>query len=119
MDDNARNDANVVPAAKQLSRRNFFQLSGGLAAAGEDVLHGFLEAGAAVLRQRLNARVTAAGKDWAQVAREAGLTGVDEIVTAASRQPGGTLRLRSDRLDPAELADRVLTAVSLNRSQPR
>src|ERR1700761_6675558 len=34
MDDNARKDANVVPAAKQLSRRNFFQLSGGLAAAG-------------------------------------------------------------------------------------
>jgi multiple sugar transport system substrate-binding protein len=34
MDDNARKDANVVPAAKALSRRNFFQLSGGLAAAG-------------------------------------------------------------------------------------
>src|ERR1700753_3906673 len=34
MDDNARKDANGVPAAKQLSRRNFFQLCCGLAAAG-------------------------------------------------------------------------------------
>ena len=34
MNDNARNDANVVPDPKPLSRRNFFQLSGGLLAAG-------------------------------------------------------------------------------------
>ena len=36
------------------------------------------------------------------------MTGVDEIVAAAARQPGGTLMLRSDRLTPAELADEVL-----------
>jgi predicted kinase len=94
------------------------EILGGLAAAGEDVLHVFLEAGAAVLRQRLDARVTDPGKDWDQVARETGLTGVDEMVTAAARQPDGTLRLRSDRLDPAELAGQVLTAVSLKGSQP-
>ena len=43
-----------------------------------------------------------------QAAREPGMPGVDEMVAAAARQPGGTLLLRSDRLTPAELADEVL-----------
>jgi ABC-type glycerol-3-phosphate transport system substrate-binding protein len=34
MNGNARNDANAAPDPKPLSRRNFFQLTGGLAAAG-------------------------------------------------------------------------------------
>jgi hypothetical protein len=38
------------------------------------------------------------------------MTSVDEIVAAAARQPDGTLLLRSDRLTPAELADKVLAA---------
>ena len=84
------------------------EILGGLADAGEEVLHVFLEADASVLRERLNARVTDPGKDWDHVAREVGMTGVDEIVAAAARQPGGTLMLRSDRLTPAELADAVL-----------
>jgi PHD/YefM family antitoxin component YafN of YafNO toxin-antitoxin module len=41
------------------------------------------------------------------------MTGVDEMVAAAARQPGGTLMLRSDRLTPAELADEVLDAAGL------
>src|SRR5271155_5224253 len=51
----------------------------GLADAGEQVLHVFLVADAAVLRERLNARVTAPGTDWDQAAREFGMTGVDEM----------------------------------------
>jgi hypothetical protein len=86
------------------------QILGGLAGAGEDVLHVFLEVDAGVLRGRLNARVTRPGKDWDQAARELGMTSVDEIVAAAARQPDGTLLLRSDRLTPAELADKVLAA---------
>ncbi len=66
-----------------------------------------------MLRERLNARVTHPGKEWDQAARELGLTGVDEMVAAAARQPVGTLLLRSDRLTPAELADEVLAAASL------
>jgi AAA domain len=85
------------------------EILGGLADAGEEVLHVFLEAAAGALRERLDARVTDPGKDWDQVARELGMTGVDEMVAAAARQPGGTLLLRSDRLTPAELADAVLT----------
>jgi hypothetical protein len=55
------------------------------------------------------------GREWDQFAREVGMTGVDEIVAAAARQPGGTLMLRSDRLTPAELADEVLTAAGLRQ----
>ncbi len=54
--------------------------------------------------------MTHPGGDWEQGARKFGMTGVDEMVAAAARQPGGTLMLRSDRLSPAELADVVLAA---------
>ncbi len=85
------------------------EILGGLADAGEDVLHVFLDVDAGVLRERLNARVTHPDNpEWDQAAREFGMTGVAEMVAAAARQPGGTLMLRSDRLTPAELADEVL-----------
>jgi predicted kinase len=86
------------------------EILGGLADAGQEVLHVFLEADAAVLRERLNARVTHPGQDWDQATRETGMPGVDEMVAAAARQPAGTLILRSDRLTPAQLADRVLAS---------
>src|ERR1043165_741546 len=91
------------------------EILGGLADAGEEVLHVFLEADAAVLRERLNARVTHPGQDWDQAAREFGMTGLDEMVAAAARQPDGTLLLRSDRLPPAELADAVLASADLRQ----
>ena len=43
------------------------------------------------------------------------MTGVDEMVAAAARQPAGTLLLRSDRLTPAELADEVLARADLRQ----
>ena len=86
----------------------------GLAEAGEEVLHVFLEVDAGVLRERLNARMTHPGTEWDQTARESGMTGVDEMVAAATRQPTGTLLLRSDRLTPAQLAGEVLTAAGLS-----
>ena len=79
----------------------------------------FLEADAGVLRGRLNARVTHPGRDWDQAARELGMTGVDEMVTAAGRQPGGTLLLRSDELTPAELADQALARAAEPGPVPR
>jgi gluconate kinase len=84
------------------------EILGGLADAGEEVLHVFLEVDARVLRERLNARVTHPSGDWERGALKVGMTGVDEMVAAAARQPGGTLMLRSDQLTPAELADKVL-----------
>jgi predicted kinase len=91
------------------------EILGGLADAGEEVLHVFLEADAGVLRERLNARVTHPGREWDQAAREFGMTGVDEIAAAAACQPGGTLMLRSDRLTPAKLADEVLARTALHQ----
>lgn len=81
----------------------------GLADAGEEVLHVFLDAAPEVLRDRLRARTPPPGDhrpdgsalDWA-------LSRLDPA--AAGRQPAGTLVLRSDRLTPAELADAVLAA---------
>jgi hypothetical protein len=89
------------------------EILGGLADAGAEVLHVFLEADAGVLRERLNVR--ARDGNWERGAREFGMTGVDEMVTAAARQPVGTLMLRSDRLTPAELADEVLAAAGLSQ----
>jgi predicted kinase len=109
-----RHHAETLIAAMSLIRDAYrAEILGGLADAGEQVLHVFLEADAVVLRERLNARarMTHPGNpDWDRGAREFGLTGVDEMVAAAARQPGGTLMLRSDRLTPAELADQVLAA---------
>ena len=87
------------------------EILGGLADAGEEVRHVFLEADAGVLRERLNARMPEPGKEWDQFAREVGMTGLDEMRAAAARQPGGTLMLRSDRLTPAELAGEVLASL--------
>jgi predicted kinase len=94
------------------------EILGGLASAGEEVLHVFLEADAGVLRERLNARARVTHPDnpqWDQAAREFGMTGVDEMVAAAARQPRGTLLLRSDTLTPAELADEVLATADLRQ----
>ena len=92
------------------------EILGGLADAGEEVLHVYLEAEVGVLRERLNARV-ARPQEWDQAARQFGMTGVDEMVAAAARQPGGTLLLRSDRLTAAELADEVLARAGLRQAR--
>jgi hypothetical protein len=85
------------------------EILGGLAAAGEEVLHVFLDADGDVLRRRFTDRVTHPGNPEAdQQAREFGLSHLDAAVAAAARQPAGTLMLRSDKLTPAELADEVL-----------
>ena len=88
------------------------EILGGLADAGEQVLHVFLEADSGVLRERLDARNPRAN----QPAREWALNRVDAAVAAAARQPGGTLMLRSDKLTPAELADEVLAAAGLSQA---
>ena len=90
------------------------EILGCLVDAGEEVLHVFLELDAAVLRERLNARVTHPGGNWDQGARKLGMTGVDEMIAATTRQSAGTLMLRSDKFTPAELADQVQAAAGLS-----
>jgi predicted kinase len=87
------------------------EILGGLADAGEDVFHVFLEADPSVLRERVRTRVRIPndpGSD--EPALDWDLTRIDAAVVAATQQPDGTLMLRSDRLTPAELADEVLAA---------
>jgi predicted kinase len=92
------------------------EILGGLADAGEEVLHVFLEADAGVLRERLIARAPVpriertnqSGLEWAMIR-------VNAAIAAAARQPDGTLLLRSDRLTTAELADEVMAAAGLRQ----
>jgi hypothetical protein len=88
------------------------EILGGLADAGEEVLHVFLETDAGTLRERLRTRILLPDNPEAeQAARVFGLDQVDAGVAAATRQPAGTLLLRSDRLTPEELASEVLARV--------
>ncbi|RKT53379.1 AAA family ATPase [Saccharothrix australiensis] len=85
------------------------EILGGLADAGEEILHVFLEADADVLKKRITARAPIPGNPQSgSSALEWALSRLDPA--AAARQPAGTLVLRSDRLTPAELADAVLAA---------
>jgi hypothetical protein len=87
------------------------EILGGLADAGEEVLHVFLHLDAGVLRTRIKARAPVSSDPGVdQSAREFCLSNVEAAVDAAARQPDGTLMLRSDRLTVAELADKVLAA---------
>jgi predicted kinase len=90
------------------------EILGGLADAGEEVLHVFLEADVGVLRERLSARAPIPHSPGTnQPALEWAMTRVAAAIAAAARQPDGTLMLRSDKLTTAELADEVLAAAGL------
>jgi deoxyadenosine/deoxycytidine kinase len=67
----------------------------------------FLEADPDVLRKRLSTRTPA--PDNPESAQEWALSRMDP--TASTRQPNGTVVLRSDQLTPTELADEVLAAL--------
>jgi predicted kinase len=89
------------------------EILSGLADAGEEVLHVFLEANGDELKRRLEARGAPPNTPGATEAiRQWAFTRIDTAVSAAQRQPEGTLLLRSDQLSPGELADQVLAAVA-------
>jgi gluconate kinase len=92
------------------------EILGGLAGAGEQVLHVFLAADAGTLRERVTTRPPlSADASVNQAATSWVLGRVDAAVAAATSQPGGTVILRSDQLTPAELADKVLAAAGLDQ----
>jgi hypothetical protein len=113
-----RHHADTLIAPMTLIRDAYrTEILGGLADAGEEVLHVFLEVDADVLRRRITTREPVSGDPQVdQSAREFCLSHVDSAVAAAARQPGGTLLLRSDRLTPAELADEVLAVTGLSQA---
>jgi hypothetical protein len=105
-----RHHADTLIAPMTLIRDEYqAEIFGGLAAAGEPVLHVFLALDEAVLRRRITSRVLHPGDPVReQRVREFGLGHVDAAVAVAARQPPGTLLLRADQLSPADLAAEVL-----------
>jgi len=106
-------DTLIVPMS--LVRRPYqAEILGALDQAGEEVLHVFLEADVAVLRDRQDGRLDKPENEEASRRMRAW---ADEriayAVAAAEHQPEGTVKLRSDRLTPAELGDAVLAAAGL------
>jgi gluconate kinase len=89
------------------------EILGGLAEAGEDVLHVFLEVDVDVLHERIDARGDFPDDSEAsQPPRGWAVSRVEAAIAAATRQPVGTLMLRSDKLTPIELAEKVLAAMT-------
>lgn len=83
-----------------------------LAAADVPLLHVFLDVPADELRRRIDAQVLDPHDAEADArARAFRLRNVDRCVAARDDLPAGTLVLRGDRHDPAQLADQVLAAV--------
>ena len=82
----------------------------GLRVGGAEILHVFLDLDPAVLRQRITDRVLVPDNpEQDQQARDFCLRNAGRGIAAAARVPPGTLLLRSDKLNPAELADEVLS----------
>lgn len=112
-----RHHADTLVVPMSLVRDDYrAEILGGLADAGEQVLHVFLEAPAGVLKERLAARAPVPDNPGTgQSAFEWASIRVDAAVAAAAHQPEGTLMLRSDRLTPAELAGEVLATAGLRQ----
>jgi hypothetical protein len=112
-----RHHADTLLVPMSLTREVYrTEILGGLADAGEEVLHVFLVADAGVLRDRLAARDDISqDAEASRLARDWALSRIGAAIVAAGRQPGGTLMLRSDRRTPAELADEVLAVAGLRQ----
>jgi hypothetical protein len=108
-----RHHAQTLVVPMSLIRNGYLEeIHGGLAAAGEEVLHVFLDLDPAVLRQRITDRVMHPDNpEREQQAREFCYGRMDSARAAAGRLPPGTVLLHSDKLTPAELADEVLARV--------
>jgi predicted kinase len=112
-----RHHADTLIVPMSLIRDEYrVEILGGLADAGEEVLHVFLEVDVDVLRERIDARTAPHDNPGAsQSPREWAFSRVDAAIAAAARQPDGTLMLRSDRLSPAQLADEVLAMTDVRQ----
>jgi len=84
------------------------QIIGGLAAAGEWVLHVFLDADAEVVRARIRDQAVLDGTVQDDEVRRWRLAQVNRCLAARATMPAGTLMLDCGRLPPDELADEVI-----------
>ena len=104
--------ATLIVPMTLVNRQYFGEIIGALREAGEDVLHVFLDVPADVLESRIRAQVICPGDpEQDESNRQFRLRNIARCVAAAKEQPEDTLMLRSDLMDPSQLADAVLAAV--------
>jgi hypothetical protein len=85
------------------------EILGGLSERGEQILHVFLDLDAEVLRQRIIGRVFVQDNPEAnRRGREFCLRNLGRGIAAARRQDKETLGLRSDTMNPSQLADEII-----------
>jgi thymidylate kinase len=89
----------------------FAEIIGALRRAGEDVTHVFLDLPADVLESRIKSQVLLPDDpERDESSRQFRLRNMARCLAAAKEQPEGTIMLRSDLMNPAQLADAVLAA---------
>ena len=107
----------IVPMTL-VNRPYFDEIIGSLRDAGEKVHHVFLDLPAGILESRIRAQVMTPGDpERDESARQFRLKNMARCVAAAKEQPEETVMLRSDLMDPSQLADAVLAAVSVRQVQ--
>jgi adenylylsulfate kinase-like enzyme len=94
-----------------VNRRYFDEIIGTLREAGEKVMHVFLDVPADVLESRIRTQVLCPDNpERDERARQFRLKNIERCVAAAKEQPEDTVMLRSDLMNPSQLADWVLAS---------
>lgn len=103
--------ATLIVPMTLVNRQYFDEIIGTLWAAGEKVLHVFLDVPADILESRIKSQVISPGDpERDESARQFRLKNIRRCVAAAMEQPDDTVMLRSDLMDPSQLADAVLAS---------
>ena len=103
--------ATLIVPMTLISRPYFNEIIGTLREAGEQVVHVFLDVPAEILESRIRVQVVCPGNpEGDEHARQWRLANIERCVAAAKEQPEDTIMLRSDLMDPSQLADAVLAS---------
>ncbi|MGH3201269.1 MAG: AAA family ATPase [Streptosporangiaceae bacterium] len=103
--------ATLIVPMTLVNRQYFDEIIGTLREAGEKVVHVFLDVPADILESRIRAQVVVPGDpERDESNRQFRLKNIGRCVAAAKEQPEDTVMLRSDLMDPSQLADAVLAS---------
>lgn len=101
----------VIVPMTLVNQAHVTEIVGGLAAAGEDVIHIFLDAEKETVRSRIIAQVLIDDPIRDQELRQWRLARIDRCLAARDKMPEATIFLNSDLLEPTELANEVLSRI--------
>lgn len=103
--------ATLIVPMTVVNRQYFDEIIGALREAGDKVVHVFLDLPAGILESRIRTQVILpSDPERDEIARQWRLNNIERCVAAAKEQPEDTVMLRSDLMDPSQLADAVLAA---------